>query len=180
MSPGPGPGPALGKLKTLPRIHLKATFYRMVRAEDADAIVSTGASFTYGGRYNRAGEFGALYLSEARALCEKEKLKQVGDQPDVLPPQVIGAIAVDIHDIVDLTDEANQKALGLSAAQLTDQLDLTLPQAVADAARSLGINALLVPSAVAAGKNLVVFEDSLTRPACKIRILKLEVRSEKA
>lgn len=160
---------SVGKLKTLPRIHLKATFYRMVRAEDADSILSAGASFTYGGRYNRAGEFGALYLSEAPALCEKEKLKQVADQPDLLPPQVIGAVEVDIQDVLDLTDAAIQKALGVSADQLTDPLDLTLPQAMAEATRALGINALLVPSAVAAGRNLVVFEERLTQPSCKIR-----------
>lgn len=146
----------------------------MVRAEDADAILSTGASFTYGGRYNKAGEFGALYLGEAPALCEKEKLKQVADQPDLLPPQVIGAVEVDIRDVLDLTDGANQKALGVSEAQLTDPLDLTLPQTVAEAARALGVNALLVPSAVAAGKNLVVFEERLTQAGCKIRALRTQ------
>ncbi|MBI4242443.1 MAG: RES family NAD+ phosphorylase [Candidatus Rokubacteria bacterium] len=170
----PESSPALGNLKTLPRIHLKATFYRMVRAEDADAILSTGPSFAYGGRYNKADEFGALYLSEAPAICEQEKLRQVANRPELLPAQVLGAIEVDIRDVLDLTDAANQRALGISFAQLTDPLDLTLPQAVAEAARALGINALLVPSAVAAGKNLVVFEDRLTQPSCKVRTVKTQ------
>lgn len=170
----PGPAPDLGRLKTLPRIHLKGTFYRMVRAEDADAMLSTGSSFTYGGRYNKAGEFGALYLSEAPALCAQEKLKQVAYQPELLPPQVIGAIEVDMRDALDLTDVENQKALEISAGQLTDPLDSTLPQAVAEAARALGINALLVPSAVAPGKNLVIFEDSLTRPKCRVRVMRTQ------
>lgn len=165
-------GPAPGKLKALPRIHLKATFYRMVRTEDADAVLSAGPSFTYGGRYNKAGEFGALYLGESPAVCEQEKLKQVAGRPDLLPPQVIGAVEVDIRDTLDLTDASNQKALGVDPAQLTDALDLTLPRALAEAARALGINALLVPSAAAAGKNLVVFEERLTQAGCRIRTIK--------
>lgn len=170
----PGPVPSLGKLKTLPRIHLKATFHRMVRAEDSDGVLATGPSFTYGGRYNKAGEFGVLYLSESPAVCEQEKLKQVANQPELLPPQVIGAVEVDIRDVLDLTEAANQKALGISRLELTDSLDLTLPQAVAEAARALGINALLVPSAVAAGKNLVVFEERLTQSSCKVRTIKTQ------
>lgn len=134
-------------------------------------------------RFDAASELSdrlRAYLSESPAICEQEKIKQVANQPELLPPQVMGSIEVDVRDVLDLTEAANQKALGLSTAQLTDPLDLTFPQALAEAARALGINALLVPSAVAAGKNLVVFEDSLTRPACRMRILKLKAWPEKA
>jgi RES domain-containing protein len=146
----------------------------MVRAEEADSILSTGPSFTYGGRYNRPGEFGALYLSETPEICEQEKLKQVGGRRQLLPPQALGFVDVDIRDVLDLTDEDNRKALGVSAQHVTDLLDMALPQAIADAARDLGVRALLVPSAATAGKNLVVFEESLLQPECKLRATKIQ------
>lgn len=146
----------------------------MLRAEDADSLLSTGPSFTYGGRYNQAGEFGALYLSEAPAICEKEKLRQAGDQPELLPPRVAGAIEVDIVEVLDLTDEDNVKALGFSGRDLVDLLNMTLPRDIPETARRLGIQAQVVPSAVALGKNLVIFEESLSDPQCKVRLIRTE------
>lgn len=146
----------------------------MVQAEDADKILSTGPSFAYGGRYNSLGEFGALYLSEAPHVCEHEKLKQVGDQPNLLPPQVLGSIEVSIPDVLDLTNEEKLKALGVTVQDITDLLDVTLPQAIAAAARSHGIKALLVLSAVAFSKNLVVFEEGLLHPDCRVKVVKTQ------
>lgn len=146
----------------------------MVRLEDVDSILSTGPSFTYGGRYNKAGDFGALYLSESHSICEKEKLRQAGDNPRFLPPQTVGAIEVDIRDVLDLSEEENLKTLGIKTSDLVDLLNMTLPQTIAEAARKLGIKALLVPSAVAEGKNLVIFEESLSHPQTKIGVVKIQ------
>lgn len=146
----------------------------MVHAEDADEILSTGASFAYGGRYNKRGEFGALYLSDAPDTCEKEKLRQVAGQRELLPPQAVGHIDVDIKNVVDLAAEANVKKLGISLKYLTDEVDRVLPQNLGEAARSQGIAALIVQSAAAFGKNLVIFEETLTRPGCQIRVVKVE------
>jgi RES domain-containing protein len=162
------------KLKTLPRVHLKGRFFRMVRAEDADEILSTGPSFAYGGRYNKRGEFGALYLSEDPRTCNVEKLRQVGGQMELLPPQAMGVIDVDIKDVVDLTSEKNLKILGVVGASLIDPVDRVLPQEIGDAARGCGIHALLVHSAVGLGKDLVIFEDSLTLDECRVRVVKIE------
>lgn len=162
------------RLKRLPKTNLKGTFFRMVRAEDGDSLLSTGPSFTYGGRYNKAGEFGALYLSEDPAICEKEKLRQAGDQPKLLPMQVVGAIEVEIRDVLDLTNQANIDTLGILGRDLVDLMNLTLPQAIAEAARSAGFKGLLVPSAVALGKNLVLFEESLSQPQCKVKVAKIQ------
>lgn len=162
------------KLKALPRVHLKARFYRMVHAEDADEILSTGASFAYGGRYNKRGEFGALYLSDAPDTCEQEKLRQVAGRRDLLPPQTLGRIDIDIKDVVDLAAEANLKKLGIALNELTDEVDRVLPQNLGEAARREGIAALIVQSAAAFGKNLVIFEETLTHPDCRIRVVKVE------
>ena len=145
----------------------------MVRAEDADEILSTGPSFAYGGRYNKRGEFGALYLSENAQTCNVEKLRQVGGQIELLPPQAMGMIEVDIKGVVDLTAEKNLKALGIVEARLVDPVDRVLPQEIGEAARSCGIHALLVQSAVALGKNLVIFEESLTHDDCLIQVVKV-------
>lgn len=162
------------KLKALPRIHLKGRFFRMVRAEDADEILSTGPSFAYGGRYNKRGEFGALYLSENAQTCNVEKLRQVGGQIELLPPQAMGVINVDIKGIVDLTSEKNLKVLGIAEAKLVDLVDRVLPQEIGEAARSCGIHALLAQSAVALGKNLVIFEESLAHDDCNVRVVNIE------
>lgn len=162
------------KLKSLPKTHLKGTFFRMVRAEDSDSILSTGASFTYGGRYNKPGEFGALYLSDDPAVCEKEKVRQAGDNLKLLPPQIVGAIEVEVRDVLDLTDEDNIKALGILGRDLIDLVDVTLPREIADVAGRLGIRALLVPSAAAFGKNLVIFEKNLSQTQCKARVIRTQ------
>ena len=146
----------------------------MVREEDAENILSSGPSFTYGGRYNKAGEFGALYLSENPMICEKEKLRQAGDQAKFLPLQVVGTIEVDIHDVLDLTDEDNIKTLGVHARDFVDLMDMTLPQSIAETARKIGFKALLVPSAVTQGKNLVIFEESLSQSQGKIKVAKIQ------
>jgi len=142
----------------------------MVRAEDAEHIFSAGPSFAHGGRYNRRGEFGAVYFGESAKVCEQEKLRQVAGQADWLPPQMVGEVDADIHQVVDLTNSKNLKTLGLTRDQLTDPMNLTLPQALAEAARHLGVRAMLVPSAVCEGKNLVVFEEHLLDPACRLKL----------
>jgi RES domain-containing protein len=63
------------------KIHLsplQGDFFRMVLEAHADSIEETGPSFMIGGRYNIAGEFGALYLAESPELCWQEKLTGIG------------------------------------------------------------------------------------------------------
>lgn len=103
-----------------------------------------------------------------------EKLQQVGGQKELLPPQTMGVIEIDIKGVVDLTAERNLKVLGIVEAKLVDPVDRVLPQEIGEAARSFGIHALLVQSAVALGKNLVIFEESLTHDDCRARIVKIE------
>lgn len=146
----------------------------MVREEDAEGLLSSGPSFAFGGRCNKPGEFGALYLGDGPQTCEAEKLKQVAGNREFLPPQVVGRVEVDLRNVVDLTDEGNLKKLGVSLGQLTDELGVTLPREIGAAARSLGIRALLVQSAAALGKNLVIFEETLTRPDGTVKVAETE------
>jgi len=146
----------------------------MVREDDAEDILSTGPSFAYGGRYNKAGEFGALYLSDDSRTCYLEKMKQVGGKEELLPPQAIGVIEVNIPGALDLTAERTLKGLAILESSLMDLLDRTLPQAIGEAAHSSGVHALRVPSALAAGKNLVIFDEALTHKDCEIRLLEIQ------
>lgn len=142
----------------------------MVREEDSEDVLSTGPSFAYGGRYNKVGEFGALYLSDDPRTCNLEKLRQVGGNGALLPPQAMGVVEIDIPAVVDLTVEKNLRALGVAESMLIDLVDRTLPQAIGEAAHAWGIHALLVQSAVAPGKNLVIFDEALTSKDCRIRV----------
>ncbi len=146
----------------------------MLAEEDAEALLSTGASFSFGGRYNKPGEFGALYLSNNQQTCKAEKLRQVAGRRELLPPQIVGWVEVDLGGVVDLTDESNLKKLDVPLGRLTDPLDTTLPREIGAAARSLGVRALLVQSAAASGKNLVIFEETLTRPNITVKVVKTE------
>lgn len=162
------------KLKFLPRVHIKGRYYRIVREEDSEDILSTGPSFAYGGRYNKSGEFGALYLCDDPRTCNLEKLRQVGGKGELLPPQALGIIEIDIPAVVDLTAEKSLKSLGVTESALIDLVDRTLPQAIGEAAHANGIHALLVQSAVAPGKNLVIFDEALTRKDCRIRLAEIQ------
>lgn len=148
----------------------------MVRAEDSGEILSTGPSFAYGGRYNKSGEFGALYLGDTREICRQEKLKQVAWREDALPPQALGSVEIRIDKVLDLTQEKILKALGITESQLIDPLDVSLPRALAQAAREAGIKALLAPSAAGERNNLVIFEDYIFDSSCHIKLLKIETR----
>ena len=162
------------KLKSLPRARIKGRFFRMVRENDAEDILSTGPSFAYGGRYNKTGEFGALYLSDDSKTCYLEKMKQVGGNEELLPPQALGVIEVDIPGALDLTAEKNLKVLGIPESSLMDLVDRTLPQAIGEAAHSYGIHALRVQSALACGKNLVIFDEALTHKDCEVHLLEIQ------
>lgn len=180
MSGSTSPVPGLNKLKCLHKTRIKKTFYRMVSVEDAESILSTGQSFAHGGRYNMQGEFGALYLGESPEVCKREKLKQVAYNPELLPAQVLGSIRVDILNALDLTDTKNLNILGLSQDQLTDPLDTTLTLSIGQAARGLGVNALLVPSAAGPGKNLVIFDEHLFDPTSDLKLLGVEKYSNRS
>lgn len=158
------------KIESLPRVSVQGRFYRMVPAAEADKLLSTEGSFENGGRYNRAGEFGALYLSDDAKTCEQEKMKQAGGQKDRIQPQVLGAIEAELGGVLDLTDGENLQKLGLTLEALTDEEDCAAARQVGAMAYNAGIYALLVHSAAGGGKDLVIFEDTLKRRDCRLRV----------
>lgn len=129
------------------------------------------------GRWNRAGEYGALYtaLSRKGARAEYRKyLTRAGVTRGIKTRDLV-SIQVSVEPVTDLTD-GRSSPVSPDAPFLTgdDPEDLERCRTLADALRAEGRAALLTPSAALAGKtNLVLYIDG---PAGKIH---LEVGGER-
>ncbi len=109
-----------------------------------------------GGRYNAAGEFGALYLSETPQVCAAELARRPATPRDY----IVASIRVTLGRICDLTDDGLLADLGLTSSQLKAD-DWTDTQVLGKLAREAGFEAILVPSAAGDFNNLVIFMDRL-------------------
>lgn len=151
----------------------QARWHRMVDARYEDSLDETAQTVLRPWRWNPAGEFAVLYLSASPDCCRREKLRQVGGNPDFLPPQVVGEFAVKLRRCLDLTSPKVLATLRLTREELIAPDDFTKPQAVARAARRLGFEALIAPSAVGPDcATLVVFKDKLAPPSFCILLRK--------
>ena len=142
------------------------TYYRLVTASYAPKIDDIAQSILHSWRYNPHGEFGVLYLSMSPDCAYREKLKQVYNDAQSLPPQVVGKFNVMSARCLDLTQPSFQDTLALSPSQLIDLDDFSITQSIAREARNLGFEIIVVPSAIGDDcKNLVVFRDRLNPPS---------------
>jgi RES domain-containing protein len=126
-----------------------------------------------GGRYNPKGRFEAFYLADTQetALYETEAIFASGGV--VLgvrqPPRVMLSLDYELQCVVDLREPDALEHLRITLDDLRRPWKIAqaegrpiLTQRIGQAARSVGIEALLVPSArIHAGANLVVFPDRL-------------------
>lgn len=137
-------------------------------ANSRDAL-STRGSFEYGGRYNVARDFGVLYLSCDLHTCvgelERAARREGVEVAEKLPRTVMG-IKVKLTKVLDLTDARVLRRLGLSRKILStdwmkensDGRDAPT-QVIGRAAKTVGFEALLVPSEGWRGKNLNLLDD---------------------
>jgi RES domain-containing protein len=129
-----------------------------------------------GGRYNPAGEFGALYTSlgptTAREEVRKGLQKEVGLRRRKPSPRLY-KLAVQKVRVLDLTDSEVLARLGWQHASLvrTDVRAWENTQELGRAARNAGCEAILAPSAARPGfKNLIIFEGiGLSKVTIKLR-----------
>lgn len=148
----------------LPRFSLSSIVFRVVR-DGLDPLGTTG-SLRAGGRFNPPNEFGALYASLDSMTAAKEVargLRQRGIDPKQFPEGSwwVYELQVKLEAVLDLTDADVLQKSGMQEDSLTGS-DVNLTREVAARARERGYDALLVPSAAAAGsKNLVMFLDNL-------------------
>lgn len=149
-----------------PRLPLARTVFRIVRA-GVDPLAISG-SLQAGGRFN-PHVFGALYASLEASTAVQEVargLRVRGIDPQQFPPAAWWCyeLGVQLGAVLDLTDPAILREVGLSADTLTGS-DLGRTRQIASEARRTGFEALLVPSAAApGGRNLVIFADRVAQP----------------
>ena len=157
----------------------KGTCYRVAEerwSRAHDLFAGEGAR-RVGGRWNRPGT-AAAYASlerETAVLEWKAQLRRAGIPLAQAMPAVISSGEVQLEQVLDLADAALLRELGLSRTKLlaggwaleTEAGRESLSQAVGRAALASGYEALLVPSAVAKARNLVLFPQAL-RPGSRI------------
>lgn len=131
------------------------------------------ASFGTGGRFNPAGEFGALYVSLDPETPFRELRRQANkaalDVLDLLP-RTLFAADVYLQKVLDIACIAPSPAYRLTDAELRSD-DWTACQDVARRARTAGYEAVRFPSATGRGENLAIFLDRLL-PGSYIRIIR--------
>lgn len=129
----------------------------MVRVvkEGVDPL-STEGSRRFGGRYNVAGEAATLYASLQAQTAVAEVARNAATP--LSAQWWMYTLRVDLTAL-DLTDETVVTQLGLSTEMLVGE-DKTETRRLAREARQSGFQAMIVPSAAAAGqKNVVLFLD---------------------
>lgn len=152
-----------------PRKIRGAVWYRAVLPSRKRTILAMDGALIYGGRYNNAGEFGALYLSKTKKGCADE----IMCRPAHPTKYVVGKIKVTLGKVCDLTDPELLKKLKLTKKQLTAH-DWKETQALGNLIRENGYEGMVVPSAAGDFNNLVIFVDRLSASS---RILLEEVKS---
>lgn len=122
-----------------------------------------------GGRYNRKGT-AAIYTSLSRACAFAEFTQRF---PDDMPldAATMLSLGVKLNHVLDLTDP---NTLTLLSTSLDELCSARFPGVdhpalgVGEAAADLGFDGIIAPSAVHAGKNLVIFPDAHVLPCYTI------------
>jgi RES domain-containing protein len=149
--------------------------YRSATPEHArgDAVIAGEGSRRFGGRWNPAGEFAAVYASLDPETAMAETLahfRYYRIAEHTAMPRLFVAIDVRLIRMLDLRGDPLPKRLHLSLATLRDEdwrrtssaSGGSLTQNVGKAAFECGLEGLIVPSAAHAdGANLVVFPAKL-------------------
>ncbi len=147
---------------------LRGQFYRVVREERREQLLSPEGSLLYGGRYNAPSTFGVLYCAERPDVATAEIRRGAG--ASLLKPSfVMGTLEVDLRRVLDLTDPEILAQLDVRPGDLVTP-SYALTQELARLAREAGFEGLVVPSATGLGRNLVLFTDHLD-PSSVVRFV---------
>lgn len=145
------------RLDQLPRGVLEVVTYRHA-SEGRQPLSGEGARIQ-GGRWNPPESFPTLYLGMTEEVVAAEfrrlAMRSGRSTADFLPRQLF-QIEVKLQLVLDLSDAGNVDVLDVNPADLVSD-DLTVCQALGDAAHYLGIEAVLARSAAGAGLTLAVF-----------------------
>lgn len=120
-------------------------------------------SLRAGGRFNPAGEFGAVYvaLDEGTALAELgRRIDRTGLPRKHFRPRMMLQLRARLVSVLDLTDPEVRSQLGVTSKEISGA-DWAHAQRMARQAREQGYTAIRFPSATGTGQNLAIFLDRL-------------------
>lgn len=149
--------------------------FRLAAVSHASAgkILSGRGSQEFGGRWNAAGTFAAVYCSllpETAVTETMSRFRKAGLKARRPLPGVLVSLAIKLQSVLDFSDPHAfpaaesflAKAKRENWQRLQDEGREASSQAIGRAAHQLAIEGILFSSAVVPGaKNLVVFPDSL-------------------
>jgi len=139
----------------------------------ASKILSGRGSQEFGGRWNAAGAFPAVYCSllpETAVTETMSRFRKTGLKARRPLPGVLVSLTIRLQSVLDFTNPREFSAIAPFLAKakrenwqkLQDEGREASSQAIGRGAHQLGIEGILFSSAVAAGAtNLVVFPDNL-------------------
>ncbi|MDD5435366.1 MAG: RES family NAD+ phosphorylase [Nitrospira sp.] len=154
-------------LSSIKAISCERTVYRAVVESFRDKVLSTEGNRYFPGRYHLSGEGGVLYTSLTKEVAVKE-IERHALRALLQGSLVIAEVSIRLDKVLDLTQTATLRTLGLSKSDLILP-DVSICQAVSIKAREAGFRGLIVPSATGAGDNLIIFENNLGQ-GCLIEI----------
>ena len=148
-------------IATAPRTAYTVTAYRN-QSPHYDPRSGEGARLN-GGRFNPPGSFPVLYLCETRP-CAVAELTRQGTRHVVgvegLLPRVLYRYELDLHRVLDLTDETTRRHLTITEDELVAD-DWALCQQLGTEAHAVGDQSIRTISATGVDTVLVVFPELL-------------------
>lgn len=138
--------------------------YRHMAPKYAAKPLSGEGARQVGGRWNPPG-IATLYLATERAtaIAELGRLaRRGGRRPEEFLPRIMVEYAVTLDSVLDLRLPDAQERVGLTPAQIAGD-DLSPCQAVGEAARYAGREAIIAPSAAGTGEVVAIYLDELQR-----------------
>jgi len=161
---------SLKEISKIKLVSLSKIFFRLVPLKYTNEILNPQGNNESGGRYNPPGEFTVLYLGESENVCKAEINARTN--PDLLPSRkILGKIEISLEKVLDLTDDANLKILGLKKKDLMykkSENGWNLTQQIARLAYQIEVKAILVPSSTRKGNNLAVFDKHIKKENIKL------------
>jgi len=163
----------------------RGTIYRSTTPAYAASkdMLSGEGSRRYGGRWNAPGTFPAVYgsLDPETAMAEAlAHFRYYGIPLESAMPRIFVAIDVLLSRVLDLRDRQVLRALGVTRARIVHcnwralgaEGERPVTQIIGEAACTVSLEAILVPSSARnGGSNLVAFPGSLG-PAARLTIRK--------
>lgn len=128
------------------------------------------------GRWNRAGQYGCLYLamSQAGALAEHHKYADEAALSGLPfgPHELVSIDLTILNAALDLTDPSIQRTFGVTTAQLRADgpAAYELCCSIADIARAQGVFVLFVPSAPLAGATNIIVYQEVPPANCQLKV----------